>query len=163
DSPGCLGDAWSKLRGYGARLAVIVHELRRLAEPGLGAGIDGETMSRAAALIAYFQAQARRAWCAMGADPQAAAALEVLDWLERQPGLRDFSRTWLHSQLRGRPRFATARTSCGTLAWSPTRGSSASSNRSTGASCSTAAGRRANRPWPPCWPDPRRCSTDGAH
>jgi hypothetical protein len=88
---------------------LIVHELWRLGAPGLDPDVEGDAVRRAAALVAYFGAHARRAWGALAADLEAAAAQEVLDWLARQPALADFSRTWLHGRLRGRQHFAAAR------------------------------------------------------
>ena len=107
--PAGLRDPWAKLRGYGARLALVLHELWRLGAPGPDPDVDGAGVRRAAALVAYFGAHARRAWGALAADPDAAAAQEVLDWLARRPAAADFTRTWLHSQLRGRLHFAAAR------------------------------------------------------
>ncbi len=104
DFPEHLAGAWAKLRGYGARLALVLHLLRQVCgETDLDL-VDGESMGRAAELVAYFKSHARKVYAEMAADPKAAAARKVLDCLARNPALADapggFSRRDLHQYLR---------------------------------------------------------------
>src|SRR5262249_28612913 len=53
DFPAHLIGPWTKLRGYGARLALILHYLRWVTGEANGEDVDGESMDRAAILVAY--------------------------------------------------------------------------------------------------------------
>jgi hypothetical protein len=84
DLSDCLRGPWSKLRSYGARLALVVHLLRLATGEAPAEDVDGESMGRAAALVRYFQGQARKVYCALEADREAAKAKRLLAWIQRE-------------------------------------------------------------------------------
>src|SRR5262249_31924685 len=105
--PDFLRGPWSKLRGYCARLALIVQCLRWAAD-GNGAedgDVNGDSVDAAAELVCYFQSQARKVYAVMDADPRVADARRVLKWV-RQAAVGQFTRRDAHQALRGT--FATA-------------------------------------------------------
>jgi hypothetical protein len=112
DFPPQLIGPWSKFRGYCGRLALILHFLRwACGELGEGeaaatADVDGESMDRAARLVAYFKGHARKVYTAMDADPRTADARLVLRWLARHPELDAFCRRDAHQGLRRNTRFS---------------------------------------------------------
>jgi DNA polymerase-1 len=112
DFPPQLIGPWSKLRGYAGRLALILHYLRwACGELGEGdaaatSDVDGESMERAARLVAYFKAHAKKVYAAMDADPRTVDAKLVLRWLARHPELTVFSRRDAHQGLRRNTRFS---------------------------------------------------------
>jgi hypothetical protein len=98
--PTYLRGPWSKLRGYGARLALIVHFLRWAVGEAAGEDVDGESMDRAARLVAYFKAHARRAYSAMDADPKIAEGRKVYRWIAANR-LKRFSKRDIYQALKG--------------------------------------------------------------
>jgi hypothetical protein len=98
--PAYLRGPWSKLRGYGARLALIVHCLRQVCGETAEPDVDGEDLERATQLVAYFKSHARKVYAAMDADPTVAEARRVLECLAANPQLDDFSRRDLYQHLR---------------------------------------------------------------
>jgi hypothetical protein len=98
--PVYLRGPWSKLRGYGARLALIVHFLRWAVGEAAGEDVDGESMDRAAKLVAYFKAHARKAYVVMDADPRMAEARKVYHWVEVNR-LERFSKRDAYQALKG--------------------------------------------------------------
>jgi hypothetical protein len=102
DFPAHLAGPWSKLRGYAARLALIVHYLRWACGEFESdqADVDGESMNRAARLVGYFKAHARKVYAAMDADPRAALARRLLHWVADE-SLPQFTRRDAYRALRG--------------------------------------------------------------
>jgi hypothetical protein len=98
--PAYLRGPWSKLRGYGARLALIVHCLRQVCGEAMEGGVDGECVDRAARLVSYFKSHARKVYAAMDADPTVAEARRVLECLAAHPEMDDFTRRDLYQHLR---------------------------------------------------------------
>lgn len=90
DFPPHLVGAWSKLRGYAGRLALIVHYLRWACGEVRGEAVDGESLRRATALVDYFKAHARKVHAVMGADTRTPAARRVVRWITRK-GRQQFS------------------------------------------------------------------------
>ncbi len=84
DFPEVLAGTWAKLRTYGARLALIVHCLRRAQGDGAQEPVDGESVRRAGRLVAYFGACARKLEVVREADPRRAEVRRVLRWIERE-------------------------------------------------------------------------------
>jgi hypothetical protein len=106
DFPPCLRGAWSKLRGYCCRLALVVHYLRWACQEVKDEDVDGESVRRAAALVAYFKSHTRKVYAAFDADPKVADARRVLRCLSRHPELDHFTRADLYQHVRrhfGRP------------------------------------------------------------
>src|SRR5262249_20599927 len=62
DFPPVLFGPWSKLKAYGARLALIIHFLRLTCGEVKSENIDGESMNRAADLVSYFKTHARKVY-----------------------------------------------------------------------------------------------------
>ncbi len=83
DFPAYLRGVWSKMRGYGARLSLVLHFLRVACGEVQTEDIDGDSVRAAAILIGYFKAHYQRVAARMGADPQIDAANCVLSWLKR--------------------------------------------------------------------------------
>jgi hypothetical protein len=100
DFPPHLNGPWSKLRGYAARLALIVHYLRWAAGEVEGEDVDGESMARAALLVSYFKSHTRKAYAVMDADPRAAAARHLVRWIT-QGGVEHFTRRDAYRAMRG--------------------------------------------------------------
>jgi DNA polymerase I-like protein with 3'-5' exonuclease and polymerase domains len=100
--PDHLAGPWSKLRGYCGRLALVVHYLRwaggELEDPD--AGVDGESMARAAKLVAYFKSHARKVYAVMDGDPRVSDARKILRWvLAHRP--RRFQKRDAYQGLKG--------------------------------------------------------------
>src|SRR5262249_50488083 len=109
--PDFLRGPWGKLKGYGVRLALIVHFLRWAGgETGLedheGKGdVSGETLDRAARPVAYCNAHARQAHAAMESDPQLGDARKLWEWIVRKQ--REAFKVWeAHQDMRSE-RFPT--------------------------------------------------------
>jgi hypothetical protein len=100
DFPPHLAGPWSKLRGYAARLALIVHCLRWAAGEDVGEDVDGESMERAAKLVAYFKAHARKVYAVIDADRRVADARKILRWV-RANRLEHFQKRDAYQALKG--------------------------------------------------------------
>jgi hypothetical protein len=105
DFPDYLRGPWSKLRTYGARLALIVHTLRSVCgeTAEADADADAESVGRAASLVAYFKSHARKVYMAMDADERLAPARRILACLARHPALitdAGFTRNGVYQYLR---------------------------------------------------------------
>jgi hypothetical protein len=97
--PPHLQAAWAMLRAYGARLALIVHCLRRACGEKIGEDVDGESMERAGRLVAYFKAHALRVRALLACDPRMEDARRVLRWL-RTEGRRRFQKREAYHALK---------------------------------------------------------------
>jgi hypothetical protein len=95
-----LQGVWSKMRGYAARLALIVQALRWACGEARDREVDGESMRSGAELVRYFKAHARRVHCALESDQVLAGALTIHDWLAARPGVTQFTRAKLYQSLR---------------------------------------------------------------
>jgi hypothetical protein len=100
DFPQSLVGPWSKLQHSGARLALIVHCLRRVQGETQDDDVDGESVQRAGRLVSYFQSQARKVYGTMATEPKEALAQRVLEWLGRHGDIAEFSRRQVHQHLR---------------------------------------------------------------
>jgi hypothetical protein len=100
DFPECLRGPWSKLKGYGARLALVVHLLRLATGEDVGAEVDGVSLGRAGELVAYFQGHIRKVYALMDADPRVSDARRVLRWITRK-GLNRFTKRDAWQDLKG--------------------------------------------------------------
>src|SRR5262249_14410258 len=95
-----LAGPWSKLRGYCARLALIVHYLRWAAGEVSSENVDEESVNRAARLVAYFKSHARKVYAALDADPRTADARKLVRWIAANR-LRRCTKRDAHQGLRG--------------------------------------------------------------
>jgi len=89
DFPDFLRGPWAKLRGYGARLALVIHCLREAAGSAAGNAVDGDSIKAGARLVGYFKSHARRMLAAIDADPVVPGARRLLHWASRE-GVSDF-------------------------------------------------------------------------
>jgi hypothetical protein len=80
--PENLRGAWSKLRGYCARLALILHCLRLAVGERVDPDVDGESVRRAVRLVDYFKDHARRVHGLMATDRDTEAARRILQWID---------------------------------------------------------------------------------
>jgi hypothetical protein len=101
--PDCLRGPWSKMRGYCARLALIVHCLRGACGEDVR-DVDGESIERAAELVGYFKSHARRVYCAIDLDPGIRLAKRLLAWIIRECRQR-FKAHEAHGDIRNRTEF----------------------------------------------------------
>jgi hypothetical protein len=104
--PEILKGPWSKLRGYCARLALIVHYLRIAADEVTDEDVDGEAIDRAALIVRYFAGHARKAYHALDADPKVAEAKRVWEWIKREQRA-EFKQWEAHKDLKSDSRFPT--------------------------------------------------------
>ncbi|HLJ98231.1 MAG TPA: DUF3987 domain-containing protein [Gemmataceae bacterium] len=82
--PGSLRGPWLKMKGYGARLALILQCLRWATGETEDEDVDGESVLRAVRLVRYFQSQTRKVYCIIEVDHKARAARRVLEWIVRE-------------------------------------------------------------------------------
>jgi hypothetical protein len=106
DFPRHLKSPWSKFKGYCARLALILHVLRWACGEDCGEDVDGESLNRAATLVAYFKSHARKVYAAIDASPSVGLGRRLLDWIRRESKSR-FTR---------RNAYRALRPSCSTVA-----------------------------------------------
>jgi hypothetical protein len=93
----------NKLKGYGARLAVLLWSVRRVCgDLGPNAPLDGDTLTRAAELVDYFEQHGRRCLGVGWADRKCRVAKRVVRWLSANPERTAFSRTEVFQQLKDR-------------------------------------------------------------
>jgi hypothetical protein len=100
DFPSYLAGPWSKLRGYAARLALILHFLRWACGETECQDVDGESMERAEKLVTYFKSHARKVYAEMDADPRLAAAKRLVRIIMREK-LSALTRRDAYRALRG--------------------------------------------------------------
>jgi hypothetical protein len=114
DFPDFLGGAWSKFRGYCARLALVVHLLRKATGETRFKDLEDEDLERAAALIRYFKSHCRKVRAVMGADRRVPAAQKLLDWITREKR-ESFKRWEAHKDLQSASHFPTPESMDGPL------------------------------------------------
>jgi hypothetical protein len=85
DLPAVLLGPWSKLRGYAARLVLIIHLLRLVCkETPYEANIDLDSMQRGLRLVAYFKSHLRVVYEKIRFRPEDTIDQVVLDWIRRK-------------------------------------------------------------------------------
>lgn len=99
-TPDYIRSALGKMNSYGARLALIIHFLRRVTGEVEVEDVDGESMDRAAQLVTYFEGHLLRVHAAMDADPRVTGALKLLRWIGGQ-GTCSFTRRNANRAMRG--------------------------------------------------------------
>lgn len=102
--PDFLKGPWAKFKGYAGRIALVLHCLRDACGEAVQHGVDGDSMARAASLVSYFKAHARKALAAMEADPVVPLARRVLAWVRREKPAC-FKRHQLFSDVKSRAHF----------------------------------------------------------
>jgi len=90
--------AWSKLEGYAARLALVVHLTRwaagdaTLRDP---ARVDEASIAAGVVLARWFGAEARRVYAILGESDEGRESRRLVEWIERKGGtatVRDLTR-----------------------------------------------------------------------
>jgi hypothetical protein len=90
--------AWSKLEGYAARLALVVHLARwaagdaTLRDPAL---VDAASIAAGVSLVRWFGDEARRVYAMLGESDEDHKARGLADWIKRKGGtatVRDLTR-----------------------------------------------------------------------
>ncbi len=105
DFPGYLKGPWSKLKGYCARLALLLHYLHwACADPAGPSGdkerVNATMMTRAVTLLRYFKGMAQRTYALIDGDARMRAATRVWEWLDEHPEKKVFTRRDLHQGLK---------------------------------------------------------------
>lgn len=95
---GDLSAAWSKLEGYAARLALVVHLTRwaagdaTLRDP---ARVDEASIAAGVVLARWFGDEARRVYAILGESDEGRESRRLVEWIERKGGtatVRDLTR-----------------------------------------------------------------------
>ncbi len=90
--------AWSKLEGYAARIALVVHLTRCAAgDPTIDdrTKVDASSVSAGVVLARWFGDEARRVYAMLGESDEERALRELVDWIRRKGGtvsVRDLTR-----------------------------------------------------------------------
>jgi hypothetical protein len=94
-----LRGPWSKLKGYGARLTLVIHLLRwacgEKVDPDTA---DAESVIRAGELITYFKAHCRKVHACMETDPRITMARKLVKWML---GRKRFTRREAYHAVKG--------------------------------------------------------------
>ncbi len=94
-----LRGPWVKLQAYGARLALVLHFLRWATEETIDENVDGESMTRAWALVDYFKGHLRKVHHQMDVDPRFADLGKLTGWIGRH-GVTAFTKNDAYQDLR---------------------------------------------------------------
>jgi hypothetical protein len=89
DTSGDLSAAWSKLEGYAARFALIVHLVRQVAhDPPLESEgfVDADSMRAGVQLSRWFAQECRRVYAALGESDQERGLRQLVDLVQRRGG-----------------------------------------------------------------------------
>jgi hypothetical protein len=95
DFPDNLLGPWSKMDGYCARLALILHQCRVACNEVESEEVDEVSVTGAATLIEYFKAHAKRVYAQLRVTPEDKKVILALKWIERHGGratVRDIMR-----------------------------------------------------------------------
>lgn len=79
---------YEKCKAYAARFGLVVHSVRQVEEPGLGDGIDENSVGRAWAIIDYYKAQAREVYGLLNRSALDGQVEALLAWLRRKGARR---------------------------------------------------------------------------
>jgi hypothetical protein len=86
--PANLRGPWAKLVTYCARLALIIHLIRRVCGETTSRDVDEESMRRAIALASYFKSHARKVYQHLYASAEEKQITTVVAWLKKRPGCK---------------------------------------------------------------------------
>lgn len=79
--------AWSKMEGYCARLALVIHCVRQsIGELPADAAVDDQSVGSAVRLIRWFANETRRVYSTFGETDADRDARRLVEWIERQGG-----------------------------------------------------------------------------
>ena len=85
DLEGDLASAWSKLEGYAARLALVIHLVRWAADdPTLenSERVDAQSMTAGITLSDWFGREAQRVYAMLNESDEQRAVRRLIDWIE---------------------------------------------------------------------------------
>jgi Protein of unknown function (DUF3987) len=100
DFPVGLRGPWSKLEGYGARLALVIHLARSACKDTSSHEVDEDSMVAASDLIDYFASQARRVYSRLHATKDDTRVLGAVEWIKAH-GNRVTARELLTTHVAG--------------------------------------------------------------
>jgi len=84
---GELSAAWSKLEGYAARLALVVHCIRQASKDGVNPWhADEQSMAAGVALAEWFGHEAKRVYAMLAESQDDREARELLNWVKQRGG-----------------------------------------------------------------------------
>lgn len=92
------GYAWAKLKGYAARLALVVHLIRWAASDATlrdPARVDGASIAAGVALARWFGDEARRVYTMLGESDERRESRRLVEWIASKGGtvsVRDLTR-----------------------------------------------------------------------
>jgi len=89
DRTGDLAAAWSKLEGYAARLALIVHLIRVVADDGSVASqieVDEQSVAAGVRLVRWFAYETERVYAVLGDSPATRNRRELVDLIRDRGG-----------------------------------------------------------------------------
>jgi hypothetical protein len=98
--PDALAGPWSKMKGYCARLSLIVQLLWAAQRDGTEENVDAQSVRGAVRLVNYFKAHAAKVYRELDVSHQVRDAGKVLRWLRRER-LATFSKRDAHNALQG--------------------------------------------------------------
>ncbi len=82
--PASLRGPWLKMKGYCARLSLILQLLRQATGETASEDVDGESIAHAVELVRYFQSQTRKVYTIIEVDYSARTAKRLLEWILRE-------------------------------------------------------------------------------
>jgi hypothetical protein len=100
---GDLAAAWSKLEGYAARLALVIHCVRAVSGETDPVVVDAESMASGIALVRWFGGEAERAYTTLAGDGVADARVELWEYIVREHDGRITTRDLAHAKSKYRP------------------------------------------------------------
>jgi hypothetical protein len=77
---------WSKLIAYAARLALVVHLVRRACGEAVGDDVDGESLRRAVRLVDYFKSHARAVYARLRRSRTTSRVARAIAWIRVHGG-----------------------------------------------------------------------------
>lgn len=84
--PANLAGPWSKLQGYCARLALIIHMARIASDEAEDETVDEQSITAAIALAEYFKSTARRVRVQIADDETSKQRQRIVAWIRKQGG-----------------------------------------------------------------------------
>jgi hypothetical protein len=83
---GDLAAAWSKLEGYTARLALVIHLVRAVTGDADPMAVDAESIIAGATLSRWFGREAERVYAMLGESDEQRERRELVELIERRGG-----------------------------------------------------------------------------
>gem|GEM_PF-4360757 len=87
DFPQYLIGPWAKLRGYCARIAIIIQELRYVCQQTNTENIEAISMNKAITLINYFKSHIKRIYAKLHTTREEEKLKDVVKWIKKHGGV----------------------------------------------------------------------------